>query len=313
MTGAAATATTAHLSVWRDLVREHFVTLDIDADSASPFAGAVRTSSLGHLRVSEVSSVTQGVSRTDELLRSDGARYLQLALVSRGRAHLRQDGRECTLEPGDFALYETDRPFFWGLAGAGASNWGLLVFTWPRTTVPLVERESRALTARRLDGRTGLSGVVSRTLRDLAAVRPDAGPAGSRVADGIAELVTTAAAALPGAGAAESGHPELYARIEAWIGAHLDDPGLCPDAIAVAHFVSTRQLHRIFAGHGTTVSQYVRAARLEQCRRALLAQGDEPVAAIARRWGFPDPAVFSRAFRASYGTAPSRYRAHGTG
>jgi AraC family transcriptional regulator, positive regulator of tynA and feaB len=306
---AVGSASTVRLPVWRDLVREHFVTLDIDADRTSPFTGAVRTSMLGHLRVAEVSSVTQGVRRTDELLRADGARYLQLALVTRGLAQLRQDGRECTLRPGDFALYETDRPFFWGLRGDRDPAWGLLVLTWPRATVRLAEGESRALTARRLDGSGGLGGVVSRTLRDLVAVRPDAGPAGGRLADGLADLVTAAAAALPGtAGTATGGPADLGPRIEEWIAARLDDPALCPDVIAAAHFISTRQLHRVFAGRGTTVSQHIRTARLEQCRRAL-AYGTEPVAAVARRWGFADPAVFSRAFRAAYGTTPSRYRA----
>jgi len=37
-----------------------------------------------------------------------------------------------------------------------------------------------------------------------------------------------------------------------------------------------------------------------------------PVAAVGARWGYPDPAHFSRLFKAAYGVGPRDYRAsHG--
>jgi AraC-like DNA-binding protein len=60
------------------------------------------------------------------------------------------------------------------------------------------------------------------------------------------------------------------------------------------------------------VSQSLREARLEACRRDLLSAGPgESVSGIARRYGFSDAAVFSRAFRAAYGITPTGYRALG--
>ena len=49
----------------------------------------------------------------------------------------------------------------------------------------------------------------------------------------------------------------------------------------------------------------------EQTRQDLLdpALGDRPVSAVGARWGFPDAAAFSRAFRAAYGLPPGEYRA----
>ncbi|HVL82914.1 MAG TPA: hypothetical protein VM367_01270, partial [Pseudonocardia sp.] len=124
---------TDRLDVWRDLIREHFVALDIDADRDATFAGAVRSTELGHLKVASVDSRTQGCHRTPGLARRDSQVYLQVGLVARGEAVLRQDGREAALRPGDFAIYETDRPFFWGLRG----DWRLFVYTWPRASVAL--------------------------------------------------------------------------------------------------------------------------------------------------------------------------------
>src|SRR6266487_916353 len=41
------------------------------------------------------------------------------------------------------------------------------------------------------------------------------------------------------------------------------------------------------------------------------ALGQRGVQAIARRWGFEDPAHFSKIFRASYGEPPGQYRRRG--
>jgi AraC-like DNA-binding protein len=102
-------------------------------------------------------------------------------------------------------------------------------------------------------------------------------------------------------------------RIRAFILQRLSDQGLTPRAIAAAHHISVRTLHRLFRVDGdATVAAWVRARRLEGCRRDLLdpRQRSRSVRAIAFRWGFRDNAHFSRAFRAAYGTSPQRCRGH---
>lgn len=95
-----------------------------------------------------------------------------------------------------------------------------------------------------------------------------------------------------------------------WIDAHLGEPGLDPDAIAVAHHMSVRCLHQLFHDNGMSVADWVRERRLDNCRRDLEDPelAERGVTAIARRWGFDDSASFSKAFRARYGEPPGRYR-----
>jgi AraC-like DNA-binding protein len=71
-----------------------------------------------------------------------------------------------------------------------------------------------------------------------------------------------------------------------------------------------RYLHKLFLGEHTTVADHIRRRRLERCSRDLLdpALADKPVIAIARRWGFGNPAHFTRVFRDAYGMPPSEYR-----
>lgn len=306
-----APARTGRLGVWRDLIRDHFVSLDVDAPRDGGFRGLVRTVELGHLRVAEVASIPQAAHRTPALARSDAQRYFQVGLLTGGSARLRQDGRECELHPGDFAVYETDRPFTWDLGRAGVP-WRLLVFTWPREAVGLNEHESVDLTARHLSGGNGFAGVVSRMLRDLAG---NAATIGSDPRHDVRDLarrvagltVTAADSALPRQSHAVD--RELRTRIETFLRANLSDPSLSPDRIAAAHFISTRHLHRLFAGGGRTVAQWLREERLERARRDL-AVGRGGVAEVGARWGFRDPAVFSRSFKAAYGIPPSVYGAH---
>ncbi|HVE28142.1 MAG TPA: helix-turn-helix domain-containing protein [Sporichthya sp.] len=302
-----APASTARLGVWRDLLRDHFVSLDVDAPRGDGFRGKVRTVQLGDLRVAEVASSPQAAHRTAALARRDADRYFQIGLITTGRGRLVQDGRECELAPGDFAAYETDRPFTWDL-GVG-DPWRLLVFTWPRDTVELAETDAVELTARQLPGHDGYSGVVSRMLRELATNAVQLAEAGHRDLTGLAAQMAGLAvtAALPRQ--EFRGELGLLARIEIYMRANLADPALSPEGIAAAHYISTRHLHRLFAGSGRTVAQWMREERLARARRDL-ATGRAGVAEIGRRWGFSDPAVFSRSFKAAYGISPSQYGGH---
>jgi AraC-like DNA-binding protein len=300
--------TTDRLDLWRDLIRENFVALDIHADQHAAFAGSVRSSGLGHLRVASVGSGTQRCSRTPGLVRRDSEVYLQVGLVARGVGTLSQDGREAVLTPGDFAVYETDRPFFWGLQGA----WELLVFTWPRASIALDDTASQQLTARALSGGDGLGAIVGRMLRDLVASPPELSAAGGvRLADEVAQLVTTVAGERVLPAAPTRAADDLLRRIDAYIMEHLADPDLGPTCIAAAHFVSTRHLHRLFAHRGGTVAQQIQRLRLERCRRELLdpSADHRSITDVSRRWGFPDLATFSRAFRVVYGMPPRDWRA----
>ncbi|MEQ3553245.1 helix-turn-helix domain-containing protein [Pseudonocardia nematodicida] len=300
---------------WREALRHDFVALDVAPDRrrGGAFAGAVRSATLAHLQVSEVSSVAQTCRRTRQLAGRDDREYLQVGMLTGGTALLDQDGRRVFLRPGDFVVYETGRPFCWTFG----DDWTLRVFTWPRETLELDAATSAAATARRWDGRSGLSRMLAGVLRDLAADPPLLSAAGSvRLADEIGGLVTTLAAEhapeAPVAGS-DRARADLRARIERHIESSLADPDLGPASIAAAHFVSTRQLHRLYAGTGESVTRRIRRVRLDRARRDLAdpRRADEAVSRVARRYGFTDLAGFSRAFRSAFGVPPSVYRAGG--
>lgn len=307
----AVSARTRRCDEWRETLRHDFVALDVAPDRrrGGAFAGAVRSATLAHLQVSRVASVPQVCRRTPQLAGRDDHRYLQVGLLTRGSAVLEQDGRRAVLLPGHLSLYETERPFSWSLRG----DWELQVFTWPRESIDLAASESAAVTAHRLDGRSGLGTIVAGVLRGLVDSPPALSAGGAaRVADEVGGLVATLAGEQDLV-AATCATQDLRDRVERYIAEHVDDPDLGPASIAEAHFVSTRQLHRLFAASGESVARRIRRLRLDRARRDLAdpRQIGTPVNRIARRYGFTDLAGFSRAFRAAYGVSPSAYRAGG--
>ncbi|MDL5154400.1 helix-turn-helix domain-containing protein [Actinomycetospora termitidis] len=298
------------LGRWNDLLREHFVSLDV-SDVDDGIRSSVRSTLVGHLSAAVVSSAPQSARRTERLVRSDPRTYLQVGMITRGRAVLEQDGREAVLTPGRYAVYETDRPFVWHFDGP----WTLNVLTWPRELVALGADVSRAATARALgDDRLGM--IVGHALAETATSPPElSDAAGGRLAGQLAALLGTAVGeslrrdeVLSPASSAD-----LRQRVDDYVTEHLADPDLGPECIARAHFISVRALHRVFAEDDLSVGALIRRRRLQLARRRLLdpRAADASLTEIAHACGFADLASFSRRFKQEFHEAPGAYRRRG--
>ncbi|MGP3973587.1 GlxA family transcriptional regulator [Streptomyces sp. 8N114] len=80
------------------------------------------------------------------------------------------------------------------------------------------------------------------------------------------------------------------------------------DELAAHAGLSPRHLQRRFTAElGVPPAAYVERARVEAAQRAL-AEGDEPVEAVARRCGFGTAETLRRTFHRHLGVAPSDYR-----
>ncbi len=91
---------------------------------------------------------------------------------------------------------------------------------------------------------------------------------------------------------------------------HADPGGRHDIAGLAAHAgLSPRHLQRRFTAElGVPPAAYVERVRVEAAQRALT-EGDEPVEAIARRYGFTTAETLRRTFHRRLGIAPSDYRA----
>jgi AraC-like DNA-binding protein len=237
-----------------------------------------------------------------------------ISVQTSGSGMVIQDGREVRLRPGDFACYDSTRPYTLSFG----DTFEQLVLHMPRAL--LLDRLGRTelITARAVRGNTPVGGLAFSYLRQAASVlgNVDAQTA-ARLSEISLALVTTAFADLlqreraAGVASPSWARTALIYRAKAVIDNHLDDPSLNPAAIADAVGISLRYLQALFQAEGTTVSDWIWCKRLERSRRRLVDPllAHESIAQIALGCGFTELAHFSRRFKAAFGQSPSEYRA----
>jgi|SRR5262245_11001987 len=98
--------------------------------------------------------------------------------------------------------------------------------------------------------------------------------------------------------------------IKADIETHLRRSELSIDMVAKRHRISDSYVRKLFAGEGTTFSQYVLGRRLACAHRMLtdVRWADRGVAWVAFDVGFGDLSYFNRTFKRLYGATPSELR-----
>ncbi|WP_061289256.1 helix-turn-helix domain-containing protein [Herbidospora cretacea] len=296
------------LDFWQDVVSTAFVPLEA-VFPEKRFEGKLRATTLGSLDVIDVDTTAHAALRTPRLVSAAPSDTLKLGLVVTGRGRLEQSGRQVVVRTGEMAVYDTGRPYALGFDEPTR----LVVLMFPRTMLGLSHDHVDRLTGTPIPGDTGIGALVAPFLLRLAG-RLDEVEArgGARLAANVVDLISTMLADRLELAPADpdAARRAMLLRITAYMEGHLGDPGLDPARIAAAHHISTRYLHKLFSGEGTTVAAWIRERRLERCVRDLrdpLLAG-RPVSAIGAHWGFPDASHFSRLFKAAYGLSPRDYR-----
>jgi AraC-like DNA-binding protein len=297
------------LALWQDIVCDVFVQLDCKSDLGANFHGAITSATVGKARCSEVSSNQQRVLRTPSRIARAHDDFVLIALGKRGAGAVLQDGRETIVHPGEFAIYDTTRPYELQFNDA---------FT---QTIFQVPREMLHQRIGRTENLTAISFTADRPLQQLAynfiasvaeiADRLDQDTA-LRLADQAVDLVAMAMSErLSDHSLSPSTHRvALLSRLKAHGLAHLGDPDLSLSETAAALGISPRYVNDLFADDRTSFQRYLLAQRLERCKRDLSSrlQAHRQVGEIAFAWGFNDLSHFGRVFREHFGMSPRDFR-----
>ncbi|MFF3547573.1 helix-turn-helix domain-containing protein [Streptomyces platensis] len=298
---------------WSGAVSRSLVPVEVLPLTGRPFDGLLESHRLGYVRISTLEADAARISRTEALIARAPRSEPQVGVgvqVS-GRAVLEQDGRHAEVPPGGLVLYDTERPY----AVDYPERFRTHLFHLPRRLLGVPERDLRQASATAVSPAEGCGPVVLPFLGTLAAsAHSYPAPVGDRLAGSVADLLSALVAQLALARTPDepdTPNAHLVRRVREYIDRHLGDPELSPERIAHAHHISVRYLHRLFEGEGVTVSRVVQQRRLEACARELARRGRTAptVSAVAQRWGFVNPAHFSRTFRAAYGVSPREWRA----
>lgn len=288
------------LAYWNEAVSAAYVRLTCDAP-ADDVVGDIKVDSLATPDLSQVTATAQRVRRTPALIAATAEDYFLVSIQTAGVGLISQDDRTAQLRPGDFALYDSTRPYELRFDG----DFQQYVLMLPGPTLRSQLRRAPELTARSVHGARGAGHLMIEMIRTLAADISVLEPAAAAaVAQSVEHIVVAGLSSL----AADTPVPEpsLAARreqVKAVARARLRDPGLTVAEIAAQLHASVSTLHRAFAGEPCSIAEWIWTQRLDAVRADLCdpALRHRTISDLAFSWGFVDASHFSRAFRARFG------------
>ena len=310
----AGVAANRRFAYWREAVCDTFVELDCERLSDRPFAGDIVTTTTRRANFSRVRSRDHQVVRTPRRIRQAHDETVLVSIYLDGAGIIRQDGREAKLKPGNFALYDSTRPYTLFLPG----DFDQLVLHMPREQMIHALGRTEPYTAVAVSGDTETGALALTCLRHVAAAvggtDPDTAERLSSVAIGlVAAAIGERLTKVPGE--RSWSRDTLVWRAKAAIDDVLGDPRLNTPMLAKRLAISERYLQALFHDEGTTVAEWIWQRRLERCRDELAnpRQAGRPISAIALAAGFSDLGHFSKRFKALYGRTPTEFRRTGAG
>jgi AraC-like DNA-binding protein len=291
---------------WRGEASRVFQPLQLRVDDRAAFWARSVGHDLCDVTLTRTRSERSTIVRTQRTIADFDPGLLMLVVHLRGSYRVTHDERSDVCGAGDLSIFDSSRPF----RAESAGPIDVLTVALSKSLLHPHAARAAARADVRIPGDAGPAGLVRPFLTSLLDSLGDGeiAPDDEAMADCVVGLVRTLFGdrdrlALP--------TPQPLREVKRYIDAHLGDPGLSPERIAAAHYMSRRRLYTLFEGESTGVREWIRERRLERCRRDLRdpALAGETVMSIATRWGFVDASHFSHSFRDAYGIAPSAYRA----
>ena len=298
------------IQYWQDAVCDTFVELDCKPYAERPFYGELITAQGNELYFSNVRADGQIVRRTPSRIRRAREEVMLISLQVSGVGIVAQDGREARLEPGDFACYDSTRPYTLNFR----AEFEQLVLHMPRDAMVRRIGRTELWTARRVEATTPVGSLVLPFASRTASIIGDVAPTtASRLTETCLSLVTAALGErfsdITGGGS--STRTALAFRAKAIIESNLHDHAFNTEKVAELLRISPRYLQELFHAEGTTVSDWIWQRRLEKSRRDLAdpLRGGDSIAQIALACGFADFGHFSRRYKEAFGASPRDDRA----
>jgi acetamidase/formamidase/AraC-like DNA-binding protein len=302
----------ARMRAWRDALDGIGLRSSVAgmSQSARALHGIIESrTSIGGFALSVLTSVAQTLE-----LKTPAVDSLQIVLTVDGAATLVADGRREPVAVRDI-VYLPPRE---QASLEFATDFRVFIVRVPRMAVGARLFASSSIRAGRIAADAGIGHVFSAFLASIAESVDTLSVGELRPLElALAEFL---AACLAGhqreasINGLTSSQAAIFARVCRTIDERLGDPAISLAAIAQEARVSSRYLQKLFEMVGQSFSAYLRQRRLERCRAELVDPLYEKmsISDICFRWGFNDPAHFSRAFREQYQMSPRAFR-HGAG
>ena len=268
------------------------------------FHGSIQRRELDGLAFSRFASTPVSFSKFPT---PSGERYCVVITQLLGTRRYTQCDRHVILEPGDSTLIDSGGTWSSDCPGECARLYLRVPFHLMQSRL----RIAGLPIARRICGASGLGAALFHLSTSFFEEADHlASEEGAAAVDAYLEILGACFGQPPSEPPTGGSVAEFFWRIDSYIEHHLADPALSPVTIANTMGISVRHLHRLFAGKGHTVADWIRQRRLQQCCMDMCDPRlrDRTITDIAFLWGFSDSAHFSHVFRRKFGLSPRMFR-----
>ena len=293
--------------LWRNGMSPLFSMDAASASARSSFSANLTSYQFADVAIGLGRSSAARFERTAPMIARSGRDNIALLVYAEGGCSLDAEGRTSDVHAGDVCFIDLTQR-----VGLRAADYRSLTLMLPRTMLQPHVADLDGLHGRVLRKHNPLNSMLVGHLRTLFAEAPALNAAEARAAAG-----GTAALIAALAGASDRGrdtvarfqsYRSLYA-LRRFIEANLANFELGPELICRQFGISRAKLYRIFEPVGG-VSFYIHQRRLTRAHELISdpTGASRRIGSIAAMCGFSNVSVFSRAFRQSFGMAPTELR-----
>ncbi len=289
------------IQYWSDALTDLCGHFDIDPMEAPSFEGRINYTTVSKLKLCQIEASQHRLAHTASRAKLGTHPYVKILFQTYGISHFEQDGRRIELTPGDCLAYDVSCPH--SIVSPKLTRHEVVIV--PKELLQERGFRSAKMFACKLSARTGTGRIaydfVHAAFDEATRLSPNNAIG---VADSLIDLLLLPLRE-PDMMFNRAGPEAMYIRAQFFIREHLRDPDLSIDQISAALNCTKRYLHMLFSDRGTTISDYIQHARLQNCRQELEAQAGKSITDVAFSWGFSSSSHFSRVFRKYFGVVPS--------
>lgn len=292
----------------RELLRQNPVPIDVSSGGPDKLHVSTTADFFGHLFMVSCNGHGALVHRNQRRTDEDHQRMMMLSVVTSGNSIFTHNDTITDAGLGDVVPYSSTLPYSATFGGVSKHTF---MIDWNALELP--EKTLDAQLGQCFNRGHVLGHIVSRYLTDLgsnAVYLPD--EQRHALEQPTLDMLRALFAVTAGddTRARDPLGATLDIRLLHYIKMHVRDRDLTIERIAREHSISERYAYLILARQGITLGDWIRTQRLEGAAHDLAVTdvAATSIAEIARGWGFPDQANFTRTFRRHFGQSPTEYR-----
>ena len=296
------------LKYWRAVIRETYAPQSVEPSAKCIFLGRIEGWHIGHLYISKFHSDPVTYRREPHHVIERRDDNYQVIIPKFSSMCLHQNGKQVECIPGQFTIQSGTSPFFIQ-HGKISSTVVKIPGEMLRDRINKPEDFCATMLSCDRSGGAMFIDYIDSLVQQAETLTSNIECSfSSNLVDLLAIMLESSGETMSQSeSSCQSAHLQ---RIFRYINTQLSDPSLSPGQIANHCGISLRYIHQLFEQTDWTVSGWILERRLQECYK-MLTDANNPmrtIAELAYRWGFSDPAHFSRSFKSRFSMTPGDAR-----